>query len=260
MNLDRSVKFLFDRIPEKPICTIILGSGLGQITDKLEDRITIPYKKLPYYPCSSVIGHKGEWVFGYINEKPILCASGRFHYYEKFSIEEIVSPVFITDQLQCKNIIITNSSGCLNKHWNLGDFMFIEGYLDYTFQNNNLDKDIVSFSNVSKYYEKLNMYAKNIGIDLRKGVYTWTLGPNYETSAEIQDIIKLGGNAVGMSSVPEMMKAYNLGLTTIGISCLTNYGAGLQHEILTHDSVLDISQKAKHQFYNLIEIIIQYIM
>lgn len=260
MNLDKSAKFLCDRIPEKPICTIILGSGLGQITEKLENKIIFPYKNIPYYPSSSVSGHKGEWVFGYINEKPILCASGRFHYYEKYSIEEIASPIFITDQLKCKNVIITNSAGCLNTDWNLGDFMFIEGYLDYTFQNNYLDKDIVYFSNIAKYYEKLNVYVKNIGIDLRKGVYTWTLGPNYETGAEIQDIIKLGGSAVGMSSVPEMMKAYNLGITPIGISCLTNYGAGLQNDILTHNAVLDISQKANDKFHDLIQIIIQNIL
>jgi len=245
MNQGQSAaEFILNKLPETPHSAVILGSGMGQFTNKLQDPIQILYADIPHYPSSSVSGHAGEWVFGYIDEKPIICASGRFHYYEGFSIEEVTLPVTVVNLLDCQLMIITNASGCLKNEWDLGELMLITGYLDYTFKENSDPPKIVPFNTNSIHQNRVRKIASDLGILLKEGIYTWTLGPSYETPAEIQDIISLGGNAVGMSTVPEMIKAKELGLEVIGISCLTNYGAGMQHTTLSHYDVLEISSRA----------------
>ena len=243
--------FILSKLPEPPHSAAILGSGLGQFTDKLQKPIQIPYADIPHYPRSSVSGHAGEWIFGYINKKPIICASGRFHYYEGFSMEEVTLPVSVINLLGCKRLIITNAAGCLKKEWKLGDFMLIKGYLDYTFRENSDPPDIVSFDRDTKNQNEIIALAADLNILLREGIYTWALGPSYETSAEIQDIISLGGHAVGMSTVPEMIKAEELGMEVVGISCLTNYGSGLDGNILSHADVIKITKSVDSKFSDL---------
>ena len=244
--------FILNKLPEHPRSAVILGSGLGQFTANLRDPIQVEYADIPHYPCSSVLGHAGEWVFGYIDEKPIICASGRFHYYEGFSMEEVTLPVSIANLLGCKLLIITNAAGCLKKEWELGDLMIITGYLDYTFRENSDPPEIVLFNKNTKKHNKVREIASDLDILLKKGIYTWTLGPSYETPAEIQDIISLGGHAVGMSTVPEIMKAEKLGLEVIAISCLTNYGAGMDRCILSHEDVLEIASRVQEKFSSLL--------
>ena len=252
MNVGTIYDYIIGKLPEEPKTAMILGSGLGKFVDSMKGRIVIPYADIPGYPRSTVSGHAGEWVFGYIKNKPIICASGRFHYYEGFSMEEITLPVSVTHALGCRQIIITNAAGCLKKDWKISDLMLIHGYLDYTFS---LKKDKPEIVNVEMSDEKLNQIrtaASELGLQLREGIYTWSLGPTYETPAEIQDIISLGGNAAGMSTVPEMMKAQEMGLEVGGISCLTNYGAGMDGATLSHADVLETSHRANAVFSNLI--------
>ena len=248
--------FVLNKLPEHPCSAVILGSGLGQFTANLRDPIQIKYADIPYYPCSSVLGHTGEWVFGYINEKPIICASGRFHYYEGFSMEEVTLPVSVANLLGCKLLIITNAAGCLKKEWELGDLMIITGYLDYTFRENSDPPEIMSFNQNTKNLNKVKEIASDLNILLKEGIYSWALGPSYETPAEIQDIISLGGHAVGMSTVPEIMKAEKLGLEVIAISCLTNYGSGMDGSILSHADVLEITSRVQEKFSKFIQKII----
>ena len=243
---------LVNKIPEKPQVAVILGSGLGNFVEKLQNKIIIPYKTIKNYPKSTIIGHAGEWVFGYINEKPIICASGRFHIYEGFSFKQVVLPINSINELGCKNIIITNSSGCLSNNWNIGDFMLIRGFLDYTFSLNKGKPKIIKFQIDEIFIEKIKLFSKNIGINLRQGIYTWTLGPSYETPEEIKDIISYGGNAVGMSTVPEIIEALKLNLNIIGLSCLTNYGAGMDGKTLTHADVIKVSNKLNKEFSDLL--------
>ena len=253
MNQDQVVAdFILNKLPEPPHSAIILGSGLGNFIDSMKETISIPYADIPDYPHSTVSGHAGEWVFGYIIEKPIICASGRFHFYEGFSMEEVTLPVSIAHLLGCRILFITNAAGCLKKEWEIGELMLIMGYLDYTFRENSNPPEIVPFDRNTKNQKEIINKASNMGILLKEGIYTWALGPSYETQAEIQDIISLGGNAVGMSTVPEMMKAGELGLNFIGISCLTNYGAGMEGGILSHKDVLDITSRAQVKFTNLL--------
>ena len=244
--------FILNKLPEPPHSAVILGSGLGQFTAKLQKPIQIPYADIPHYPRSSILGHAGEWVFGYIDEKPIICASGRFHYYEGFSMDEVTLPVSVANLLGCKLLIITNAAGCLKKEWELGDLMIITGYLDYTFRENSDPPETISFNQNTINLNKVKEIASDLNILLKEGIYTWALGPSYETPAEIQNIISLGGNAAGMSTVPEMMKAQKLKLDVIGISCLTNYGAGINGAQLSHKDVLEISNRVQGNFSKLL--------
>ena len=256
MNQDQVADLILNKLPEPPQSAVILGSGLGLFTSLLQEPTRIAYTNIPNYPRSTVAGHAGEWVFGYINEKPIICASGRFHYYEGFSLKQIAMPVFIANALGCRTLYITNAAGCLVREWELGDLMLIQGYMDYSFRENIEPPSTIFFENNSSIFMRIKEVASNNNINLWKGIYTWTLGPSYETPSEIQDIFSLGGNAVGMSTVPEIMKAKELELEIIGISCLPNYGSGLIDKPLTHEEVLKVSYIAQEKLSNLMQNII----
>ena len=252
MNLQSITSHLMNKFPEAPQSAVILGSGLGKFIDNIKGTLSIPYTDIPNYPRSTVLGHAGEWVFGYINNKPIICASGRFHYYEGFTMKEVTLPVSVVHSLGCQSLIITNAAGSLKKEWEIGDLMLITGYLDYTFRRNSSSPVVIPFYKNTKKQNKIKKIASDLDIILREGIYSWTLGPSYETSAEIQDIILLGGNAVGMSTVPEMMKARELGLDFIGISCLTNYGAGIKGAMLSHEDILKTSSQSQRNLSKLL--------
>ena len=251
MNLNFISSCIISKLPEQPQSAVILGSGLGKFIDSLDKPIVIPYSEIPDYPRSTVSGHKGEWVFGYIHNKPVICASGRFHYYEGFNLDEITLPISVIHSLCCKNVIITNAAGCLKKEWQVGDLMLISGYLDYTFRNGTDTPPIVLLK-TDQINKKIKSIATKLNISLREGIYTWALGPSYETPAEIQEIISLNGNAVGMSTVPEIRKAIELGMNVVGISCLTNYGAGMEGSVLSHEDVLENSNLANKEFSRLL--------
>jgi len=257
MNQGKEVAdFILNKLPESPHTAVILGSGLGKFTTTLRCPLQISYTDILHYPRSSIMGHAGEWVFGYINEKPIICASGRFHYYEGFQMEEVTLPVHVANSLGCQLLITTNAAGCLKKEWELGKLMLITGYIDYSFRKNSDPPSIVSFNSNTNNKHKVRQIATDLGIVLYEGIYTWALGPSYETPAEIQDIRSIGGHVVGMSTVPEMMKADELGLEVIGISYLTNYAAGMTDDIFSHKDVLEITRKNHKQLSNLLQNIV----
>jgi|TARA_B100000809_G_scaffold128420_1_gene126526 purine-nucleoside phosphorylase len=247
MNVNSITSHIRKKIPESPKSAVILGSGLGNFVDSLEKPIFIPYSEISGHPCSTVSGHKGEWVFGYIKNKPIICASGRFHLYEGFKLDEVTLPISVIYSLGCQNVFITNSAGCLKQNWKIGNFMLISGYLDNTYLNGSDPSSIVMF-NKEQIHKNIKNKAAKLGISLREGIYTGVLGPSFETPAEIQDIIALGGNAVGMSTLHELMKAIELGLKIVGLSCLTNYGAGMEGSVLSHKDVLETSSRVKEDF------------
>ena len=251
MNLNFITSHILNKIPEPPQTSVILGSGLGNFVDSLEKPIFIPYSEIPGHPCSTVSGHEGEWVFGYINNKPILCASGRFHLYEGFNLDKVTLPVSVIHSLGCKSLIITNAAGCLKHDWQIGNFMLISGYLDYTYLNGSDPLSVVLFEE-EQINQNIKTMATKLGISLREGIYTGVLGPSFETPAEIQDIISLGGNAVGMSTLHEIIKANELGLKVVGISCLTNYGAGMRGSVLSHEDVLENSSHVNEDFSKLL--------
>jgi purine-nucleoside phosphorylase len=224
-----------------PKICIILGSGLDVFIDSITEKKIIPYASIDGFLKTNVSGHKGEFIYGLINNIPILCANGRFHYYEGYSFDQVGIFINIFNQYAPKKIIITNSSGCLRHNWNIGEFMIVNKFIDFSFINTNKPKEYVLQNN--------NLTAN---LDVYLGTYTYTIGPTYETKAEIDEIITLGGDVVGMSTFPEYLACQKLNINPLIISCLTNYGAGLSNKKVEHIDVLLNATKAKNKFNKLI--------
>ena len=252
INIANQLKTFFGDTPQ--IC-IILGSGLQDIATNIKNKSFLPYDQISNFHKTSIKGHQGEFIFGYINNIPIICASGRFHYYEGYTFDQVGSLIEIFNELNPKITIVTNSSGCLNIDWKLGSFMLINKFIDFSF---------IDSSNINRYevdkikgYNKISNIAIENNIQLYEGTYTFTTGPSYETDAEILEIIDNGGNAVGMSTFPEFLKCKQLKIDALFISCLTNYGAGLTNSKINHKDVLENADKAKKNFSTLIIKIIE---
>lgn len=240
--------------PDTPRVAIILGSGLGDFADTLAGSHVMPYDEIPHYPQPTVPGHVGQLVYGRAGELPVIAARGRFHYYEGHSLETVTLPIHLFARLGVKTLILTNAAGCVNADWSVGDLMLITGHLDYTFLGGPEDPaPVLGEPHHSQVLLALaRRAAREAGIPVRKGVYAWTLGPSFETPAEIRHIRSLGAAAVGMSTVPEIRAAADEGLQVLAISCLTNYAAGIQDRPLSHDEVLETGQRVKETFARLV--------
>ena len=238
---------VLERLPERPKVAIVLGSGLGDFAETLTAPVRVPYGDIPHYPLPTVPGHAGELVQGRVGNLPVLTARGRFHYYEGHDLDTIALPIRLFSLLGAETVIITNAAGCVNTGWSEGDLMLITGHLDSTYLRSADDPQPVTDKAI--YLPgSLNLAreaARESGIELREGFYAWALGPSYETPAEIRHIRQLGGDAVGMSTVPEIKAAAEAGLDVIGISCLTNYAAGIRDVPLKHEEVLATSQRVQ---------------
>ena len=229
---------------------IILGSGLGHLADELTNKISISYNDIESFPISTVSGHNSDFVSGFYNDIQFLLARGRFHFYEGHDLETISLPVKVFNDLGVKNIIITNSSGSMNVKNPPGTLMIINGHYDCTFRN---DSSLPSLKEGEEYYNsemiiKAKIIAEKYNINLLQGKYCWTMGPSYETPAEIKFLSNLGGDAVGMSTVPEVEYAKKLKMKILVISALTNFAAGLEDTILTHEDVLLNAKKIGKDF------------
>ena len=233
---------------------VILGSGLGKFSNHLKNQITISYDDIPGYPSSTVEGHKGELVCGRLDNNQILIANGRFHCYEGYSFQQVTIPIHMFEKLGVDHLIITNSSGSMNKHFLPGSIMVVKGHMDCTYRNGPANPKIYSGSpyHDPELIDLAFSTAKEIGIELKSGNYCWTLGPSYETPAEIKDMINLGGDAVGMSTVPEIISAAELDIKVLTISCLTNFAAGITKKPLTHEDVVKTADKSSKEFSELL--------
>ena len=233
---------------------MILGSGLSSISNELTNITEIPYEDLDKFPVSNVTGHDGKIVVGYLEDIPVIIASGRFHYYEGYSFQEVVSIIKVFYELGIQKIIITNSSGALNKSFKPGELIIINGHLDCTYRNSYKDpatwKGLPFYS--SDLIKKAKESAKECSIKLNEGVYCWTQGPSYETPAEVQELIRLGGDAVGMSTVPEVFESGRLKMDALVLSCITNMAAGLVDKPLDHKEVISVANKSSKDMIKLI--------
>jgi len=255
--MDNIIKYIRNQIKESIDIAIVTGSGLADIHNILTDTVIIDYKNIPDYFQTTVKGHDGKFVFGRFNGKNILIAVGRFHYYEGFTIDEVGLPIKVINNLDCKNIILTNSAGCLNTNWDLGDIMIVNGHYDFTFRNTSNNPNL---KNGNKFYDpELINLSLSINKTLKLGNYGWVLGPSYETKAEIQDMKSHGVNAVGMSTVPEVIMASSLKMETLVLSLMSNYAVGLTNDTLNHDIVLSNSIKYNENFKLLIISILNHI-
>jgi purine-nucleoside phosphorylase len=265
-KLKEAESFIRTKMGNNPFdAGIILGSGLGGLADQLDDAVSVPYHDIPYFPVSTVPGHKGILVAGTLKEKRVLCMQGRFHYYEGWGMDQVVFPVQVMHLLGIRNLILTNAAGCVNASWKPGDLMVISDHIKLIAGNPlrgpNSDELGERFFDMSSAYNpdlrKLALKCGNeTGIDLREGVYMLFTGPSFETPAEIRFARICGADAVGMSTVPEAIAASQMRMRTLGISCLTNMAAGITSAPLSHREVLDTGERVKNKFESLVRQIV----
>lgn len=252
------IKTITDIVPE---VGIILGSGLGELAEELRQKIIIKYSDVPNLPTSTVKGHAGQFVIGELAGKKVIMMQGRFHYYEGNSMEALSLPVYIMKYLGVKDLIVTNAAGGVNTSFIPGDLMIIKDHINFAFNNpligRNEEEVGPRFPDMCCAYDKgLINIAKNVSntlnIGVKEGVYLMMTGPTYETPAEIRMTRILGGDAVGMSTVPEVIAARHCNLKVLGISCITNMAAGILDKPLNHAEVVETSNKVKDKFKNFI--------
>lgn len=253
------------RITDVPETAVVLGSGLGILADELENKIVIPYKDIPHFPVSTVVGHAGELILGMLNYTPILAMSGRFHYYEGYDISQVTFPIRVFAKLGIKNLILTNAAGGVNLDYNPGDLMLIKDHINFSgvspLRGKNLDEFGARFPDMSNVYDKnvlkiIKTACDELGIGVNEGVYAYMQGPNYETPAEIKALRLLGADAVGMSTVPEAIIACHSGLRVVAVSCITNMAAGILEQPLSHEEVKETAEFASRKFVNLIKLLV----
>jgi purine-nucleoside phosphorylase len=248
----------------RPQIALILGSGLGSLGDKIDAISTISYSEIPNFPVSSVQGHAGRLILGYLHKDirhsmPLLAFQGRVHFYEFGSIEKVVFPVVFSHQLGIEKLIITNAAGGINSNFNAGDLMLIKDILNLSFVNSPaVDCDSILPKFKLNYFDGEMMQAvlqcaSEIKLSLKEGSYCWLKGPSYETPAEINMLKRIGADAVGMSTVPEIFLAHSLGIKTLGISLISNLAAGISSEKLSHTEVTKTGFKITERFSELIE-------
>ena len=245
---------------------VILGSGLGDYAEALEDAVKLPYSEIPGFPRSTVAGHAGMWCCGTLYGKRVVMMQGRFHYYEGYGMKDVTLPVRVMQKIGVKTLIVTNAAGGVNLVYHPGELMVIGDIFSMTAQNPligpNLDAFGPRFPDMSCAFDKelralAHECANEQGFALREGVYAQMTGPTYETPAEIRMLRTLGADAVGMSTVPEVIVARHGGMRVLGISCITNMAAGILDQPLNHAEVTETANRVKGQFRNLLDRIIE---
>lgn len=240
---------------------LILGSGLGELAEEIEDAKVITYDQIPYFPVSTVTGHAGRLVYGTLAGKKVLAMQGRFHYYEGHSMQTVTYPVRVMAALKVCSLIVTNAAGGVNTDFKPGDLMLITDHINFMGSNPlfgpNEDEIGPRFPDMSEAYDKnyrqtVQAIAEKQGIYLMEGTYMAFSGPSYETPAEVRFARIAGGDAVGMSTVPEVIAACHSGLKVLGISCITNLAAGLQTS-LNHNEVVETTERVKADFKTLVK-------
>lgn len=265
-KLKEAADYIVEKLEVKPEIGLILGSGLGGIADQIEYAEHYSYADIPHFPVSTVEGHAGKLVIGTLEGKKVVAMQGRFHYYEGYKMEEVTFPVRVMKLLGVEKLIVTNAAGAVNKSFNPGDLMLISDQLNLTGDNpligRNLNEFGTRFPDMSNAYDrnlrdKVREIAKSLDISLQEGVYAAMSGPTYETPAEVRMVRILGGDAVGMSTVPEVIIAVHSGIKVVGISCMTNMASGILDQPLNHEEVVETSTRVRETFINLMRNVIK---
>jgi purine-nucleoside phosphorylase len=261
-RIQNAAQFLKSKYNQTPKVGLILGSGLGVLADEIAQPVKIPYKEIPDFPVSTVEGHAGQLVFGVLSDTRVVAMQGRFHFYEGYSFDKVTFPVRVMKELGVEILIVTNAAGGVNESFSPGDLMIITDHINNMGQNPligpNDSRLGARFPDMSDAYTKeLRNIAKeiaaNLKIEIKEGVYVGNTGPSYETPAEIKMLRALGGDAVGMSTVPEVIVARHSGMKVLGISCISNMAAGILDQPLTHDEVIETTERVKANFLSYIK-------
>lgn len=249
----------------EPEIGIVLGSGLGDLADKYCD-IAIPYSNIPHFAKSTVQGHKGQLVFADINDRKVVMMQGRNHFYEGHSMSDVTYPIKVMKKLGVKTLILTNAAGAVNKSFRPADLMVITDHINFMGTNpligRNDENFGVRFPDMSEVYSKnlikiVDAAGRLLKLDLKHGVYMATTGPSYETPAEIKMARFMGADAIGMSTVPEAIVANYCGIEVIGISCISNYATGVSTKKLSHEEVIETTDKVKAKFKELVLLLLK---
>lgn len=244
-----------------PRTALVLGSGLGGFGEKIQLEAVVDYHQIPGFPVSTVPGHQGRFLFGFVEGEPVVVMQGRVHYYEGYSMEDVVLPIRVIQALGARRLILTNASGGINPTFQAGDLMVltdhISSFVPSPLIGPNEEAFGPRFPDMTEVYsrrlrEKVLAAGEKLGIPLRQGVYLQTTGPQYETPAEIKLYAALGASAVGMSTACEAIVARHLGMEICGISCVTNLAAGLSSAPLSHKEVQETADRVAQQFQGLL--------
>lgn len=264
-KITAAAEYILSRIPAPPKAALVLGSGLGDYAETLENSIRIPYGEIPNFPQPTVEGHTGAFVFGTKNGKSVVVAQGRVHYYEGLPMQEITLPIRVLAAIGVKKLVLTNAAGGVNLGYKPGTLMLISDHINFSGANPligpNLEKFGPRFPDVSDLYTAtlraaIKEKAKAENIPLEEGVYLMCSGPNYETPAEIRAFRTLGADAVGMSTVPEALVAAHCDMQVVGVSCITNMAAGVLPVKLNHAEVVETAAMVHDLFHRLVDVIV----
>ena len=252
-QLQEAVDFVRARAPLQPAVGVVLGSGLGAFADALDDAVVVPFSVIPHFPASTVAGHGGALVVGRSGGVPVAVMKGRVHHYEGYTLGEVVFPVRVLGRLGVKALVVTNAAGAINTLFAPGELMILEDHLNLLgnpLVGPNDDAIGPRFPDMSEAYDRrlcalAEEACRAVGIGHHRGVYVAMTGPSYETPAEIRMARVLRADAVGMSTVPEVIAARHMGLRVVGLSCLTNLAAGVSDRKLDHREVLETGERVK---------------
>jgi purine-nucleoside phosphorylase len=261
-----STAYLRSRHPVRPGIGIVLGSGLGNFSREISVELEIPYSDIPHFPVSTVEGHSGRLVFGTVAGRPVVAMAGRFHFYEGYGAEEVVYPIRVLKSLGVETLLVSNAAGGVNHDFRVGDLMVITDHISLSTVNPLLGRNIPElgprFPDMSEPYSKeligiADLVAAEQGIPVRKGVYFGVTGPTFETRAEYRMILILGGDAVGMSTVQEVIAAVHMGMRVFAVSVITDIGIREEENVITHEEVLQAAAAAEPRMARLLTSLIE---
>ncbi len=267
----QALTHIFMRTDVTPVLGIILGSGLGNFADQVQDAVAIPYAEIPHFPQSTVEGHNGKLVVGTIGGVPVAVMAGRVHAYEGYAMDDVVFPTRVLARLGCKKLIVTNAAGGINKSFGQGGLVCIADHINMTGQNAAIGKNEVRWAvkkgSGQRFFDMSAAYSPTLralakaeaeqqGTPLPEGVYLAVLGPSYETPAEIRAFSTLGADLVGMSTVHEVIVARHMGMDVLGLSLVTNMAAGVSDDAINHEEVMEIGRRVEGQFTSLLKALI----
>ncbi|MFD1738790.1 purine-nucleoside phosphorylase [Bacillus salitolerans] len=261
-KMKEAVSYIEGKVNVKPEFGLILGSGLGELANEIEDAVKIDYSHIPNFPVSTVEGHAGMLVIGTLQGKTVVAMQGRFHFYEGYSMQEVTFPVRVMKGLGVHSIVVTNACGGMNKNFEPGDLMIIEDHLNMTGNNPLIGPNESEFgprfpdmsrAYTPSYIQTVKEVAARLNIKVQQGVYAGITGPTYMTPAELIMLRNLGADTIGMSTVPEVIVASHMGLKVLGISCITDMAIGEELEPLTHEQVVEVANRTKPKFIQLVK-------
>jgi len=262
---ERAAKFILSKTKLRPRIGLVLGSGLGAFADEFALATRIPYERIPHYPRSTAVGHAGRLVIGKVGAVPVAAMQGRVHFYEGYSLKEVIFPMRVFGRMGVRAVVLTNAAGGISREYKQGCLVVLRDHINLQGSNPLIGPNDPRFG--PRFHDMSQAYSKTyrqmvleegrrLGATIHEGVYAALTGPSYETPAEIRYLEKIGADLVGMSTVPEVIAARHMDIRVLGISCVTNLAAGILDQPIHHEEVLETGERVKGQFVALLRAVI----